>query len=1703
MAFRPFITPHCHPGSLDTASKPESFIEWEIEHGTGFVTATDHGTLDTARKLYDLAGDKRYKGKITPIMGLEAYLRDDSCPILKSFGIEPTQKWKNVKTGWWVDADEFEEKVPAAERKGFEPFFTTMDYQKYFHLTLAFQDQKAYETVCRLLSAADARAERHGSANNADSWKPLFTWAQLEEIGAENVTFGSSCLIGMVQRHIAFGERYDIAEAYYKKLRSLVRPGNFIVEAFPHVCEQNWESRVVITLEDDSTISVPLYRKILTDQKYGKGTGIKAEYLAERWERSKEGHGRLRALMFQRKWQDVEKQLLIKNVEKFERFIKNECTTAAPDGDIQRPANLFVLEMAKKYGDKILISDDSHFVKPEEKVVQDVKLLQDGSWRFANSYHRLSSEEAWPYFRDRLGIDQATYESWIDNSYAWAEGFKGMKLKPRNVLPTKFYPENTLVHTFRLIQKHGRQAILQNPVYWNRLQAEIELLHRNGVRDWLPYFMIDEEVCDLYQGAGELTGPGRGSAAGLLLTYLLEITHVDPIRYGLSMDRFMTKSRIESGKQPDIDQDLPHRDLLVDPEDDKKGWLRDRYGDCVAQISTDQTIKVRQGVLDVHRVTSPDRRVPEAVAKLAHQFAQPPQGIGNREFIFGYEHDGVREPGAVEWDPPLMEYVKKYPAEWETVVKCLGITRGKSRHACAYLVSNEPISNFIPLQTINGVTCTQLTAAQVESSGGLKMDFLIVNSLRDIAACIKMVQERSGDASQNWDAPGAAITINNMRTPLIRVIPHKGKYVDIWDPPEDQAVFRDICESNTESVFQFGTPGAQKWLKHFNRARPSNDGEIHKALDSIESLAAFTALDRPGPLDAFVDGPNDEHHNMLVEYARRARGEKPIGNFPLLDEMFPETYGVFCYQEQLTKLYQVLSGCSGAEADEFRVHISKKQKEKVFKDKATFMPGATARVGVEAAEKLWSMMETFSEYGFNKSVLGTTILNFEGGSKALKDFVGGETIDSVDENGNSIKTQVVALHDHGQLPGFEVTWSDGNTVTVSAQHKFLTLEGQKPLYDIVNRNLGVFSRSQINDKVSTASASIKVRRLFSGPNSERPPRSTVDNKMWNDPKEPGEGRRPPASLPYLSGHQEGEHSKEDDCPQHPSGAASSLFSSSQENFGSSRHSITAGSPNSRLAGGTSDRDSSYLGISPEGGQTIEDGGVATHQRNSRLERSSCSLWRNTKTSGFCESRSQDLGGGGRILALLQSNPPRGASSYPIPRCNAERRGVETPGCDVDQVSRELFQKLGREDGGRLAPVAYSDAPLAQTGSLVLRRIVRVRYVGLVHMYDLEVAHPKHNFLLSNGVVTSNSHAVCYVVIGYACAFLKHHYPLEWWTAVLRHAKKEELTEKFWKHCGHLIAMPDISRSRENFEIEGDKIRCPLTLMKGAGEAVQKELALYLPITSLEDLITKVDARRIKEGVPEVIQLKTKTKTVIHKARTNIGDGFMCKLITVGAADSLFPPEMCLLDRLQHYYKVACTIRGEINKKTDQPRKTVPKKYRELNVLEAFQLQKKLLPAFSKELFPTLVEIEQPGFRHTGRSWVYKPPGQHREYIVVSPEGLHTLENLSPWPHGQKHVVAFAAYVQSYERKRARADGRERAQVELDIAGEHRTWMLWPAGKEDRDIPVQYQRDLTGAIVMVLAQKYREDKPFSVQDLIVVQEPLSDKEEESPEVNDDE
>lgn len=1308
---RNFSTCHSHPQSLDSGSTPEAFAAREIELGTGTITCTDHGTLQACRKIYDLG--KKYK--LTPILGLEGYLRDDNCDILAKNGYT-----KNAN-GAFVNAP------------------------KYMHFCVHALDQDAYETMVRLLSQADARLEatllkleakdrKHGQER-----KPLFTWNDLEELGSKNTTMTTGCMIGVVQRHLLDNDDLKTARGYFEKMKAITKPGNLFVELNPHDTSKDWVEGVFLTMADGTKLRYYSEKQLRTN-----AGEIRAKDLAKHW--AKGDHKVLLAVMNRRKWEDLPPVEIVK-VEQLADFIQNECRPWAPDGDLQAGLNKAMRYLAHQYNVPIIIGDDSHYAHRDEKIVQDVRLAQSGPWRFYGHYHRQSSEEALQAF-SKIGVTQKEFEGWVDTAVSWSERFKNFEFNTPASLPTKFYDEiyttrpwyqgrshnNSLRYMFELIQKHGRMD-WQNKAMCARLKEEIKLLHDNGTIDLLPYFMVDEEVCSLYESQGLLTGPGRGSAAGLLLTYLIGITHVDPLKFGLSLERFITLDRIASGGLPDIDQDLPHRELLVDPE---TGWLKKRFGNHYAQISVDSTLKLKMAVRDVSRAVRGE--VPGDIEGLAKKFEMPPQGVSDHAFVMGYETDGEGHvQGSCERDPALKEYIHRYPNDWEIVQKCLGLARQKGRHACAYVIANKPIEEFIPLTTISDVRCTSYTAPSVEAVGGLKMDFLVVNSLNDIGDCIRLVQEWAADGGRGEIIDD--MVLNGRRVPKHRIVPmfddESCSFYDIWDLPEDQDVFSEVARGKTETVFQFNTPGAVQWLAHFSNKKLNGN----YAIDSVEGMAAFTALDRPGPLDIKVTNPDnpEQKHNMLVEYARRARGENGSPDvLAVFDKYIPETYGVMVYQEQLQRMYQQLTGCSGPDAEEFRKNVAKKKKEKIDKAYLPFIEAASEKIGKENAEEAWKFFITWAKYGFNKS-----------------------------------------------------------------------------------------------------------------------------------------------------------------------------------------------------------------------------------------------------------------------------------------------------------------------------------------------------------------------------------HAVCYAVIGYACAYLKHHFPLQWWTAVLRNASKNEVSEKFWRHCGQLIDLPDVKLSEPNFAIQGQRIRAPLSLLQGVGDKAAEQLVKYAPYQDIADFCKKIDdhqratgvmvektkkkkERRVNEvtGKKESVEVQVK-EMALKRGYNALNRKVVQTLILSGSMDSLFPPDTHVGEQLNSYEEA-------LSKATKSKRAAVKPELWNIGPLARFQKRKSILPAYSQDLLP-FVDHHQIGRRGDEQWLTWIPPNSTSRKIVQVPFATaDDVDRLESGPmEGDSVTVAVAAYVEECEMRTFGDEHKEMCKIRLDIGGGRYEFVQWPK-KDTGKVSDAYRQPLKGAVVVAVLNKWREDKPFSLNDILVVEPPLQKEKEESDE-----
>jgi len=594
--------------------------------------------------------------------------------------------------------------------------------------------------------------------------------------------------------------------------------------------------------------------------------------------------------------------------------------------DPQLECNELVVQIGKEMSIPVLYSDDAFYVEKNDKTSQDVKLAQDKR-REARDRYMQTTEEAVFHINEAGGNPVEVFA----NIEQFANQFKDFDLKFEVKLPSYPYALQSIV---KRIKDLGRLPDDQR--YRDRLKYEIDVLHSNGKVDLLPYFMPIIEVTDHYHKSGYLTSAGRGSVGGCLLAYLIGITEVDPIKYDLSFERFLSLDRILAGNLPDIDHDSPSRIPLVG-EDGKSGFLFERWGDGCAQISTRTNIRLKLAIKDVHRALHGS--VPQEIEKLTKGLPSAPQGVSDSDYVFGYtDQDGTEHKGLFEIDESLRRYAEAYPKEWEEVKKIMGVSRGLGIHAAAFVLSDEPIAKTTPVFG----RVTQYEAKYVEKSGLVKYDFLVVNQINDVQTCLRFITEKNRGSFDTG------------------YFEHKGKQTYIWDLPDDQDVYKSVWDGNTTSLFQINTTSMAPFVQ---KIMPR----------SIEDLAVILALVRPGPLD-YIDP--ETGRSMAEEYIERRNGG---GSQPIKEmlSLLPETYGIQIYQEQNSKVAKAIGKMDSIDAENLRRAFAKKDKRKVEEFKPKFMAGAIETVGEETAKQIWAQMETSSRYNFNKShAVGYSLLTY-------------------------------------------------------------------------------------------------------------------------------------------------------------------------------------------------------------------------------------------------------------------------------------------------------------------------------------------------------------------------------------------------------------------------------------------------------------------------------------------------------------------------------------------------------------------------------------------------------------------------------------------------------------------------------------------------------------------------------------------------------
>ena len=439
--------------------------------------------------------------------------------------------------------------------------------------------------------------------------------------------------------------------------------------------------------------------------------------------------------------------------------------------------------------------------------------------------------------------------------------------------------------------------------YDERLEFELDIIIQMGFPG---YFLI---VMDFIRWAKEHdipVGPGRGSGAGSLVAYVLDITDLDPLEYDLLFERFLNPERVS---MPDFDVDF-----CMDNRDKVISYVADNYGrDAVSQIITFGTMAAKAVVRDVARVQGKSYGLADKLSKM----------------IPG--DPGMTLTKALELEEPLREFLamdEEAQEIWDMALQLEGITRNVGKHAGGVVIAPTKLVDFAPLycdETGAGLV-TQYDKNDVEDAGLVKFDFLGLRTLTIIDWAKKMIDQR--------------------------LIAKGEPLLDIAAIPlDDKPTFALLKKAETTAVFQLESRGMKDLIK---RLQPEN----------IEEIIALVALFRPGPLQSGMvdDFINRKHGRAPVAYPDATYQHESLK--PILEP----TYGVIVYQEQVMQIAQVLAGYSLGGADMLRRAMGKKKPEEMAKQRSTFQDGAKANgIDPELAIKIFDLVEKFAGYGFNKS----------------------------------------------------------------------------------------------------------------------------------------------------------------------------------------------------------------------------------------------------------------------------------------------------------------------------------------------------------------------------------------------------------------------------------------------------------------------------------------------------------------------------------------------------------------------------------------------------------------------------------------------------------------------------------------------------------------------------------------------------------------
>jgi DNA polymerase-3 subunit alpha len=586
----------------------------------------------------------------------------------------------------------------------------------------------------------------------------------------------------------------------------------------------------------------------------------------------------------------------------------------------QEKANENLKQLSRDLDIPLCATADAHYIKREDARAHELlmciasgKTLADGK-RMKHSTDKLyvtSPEEMLEFFKD---TPEAVHNTQRIAEQCTLELKLGKPMLPTFKVPDSHTPDSYLAELafegLHLRFKELHDSKVTYPIdpdeYRARLNLEIGVIQKMGFSG---YFLIVQDFIKWAKKANIPVGPGRGSGAGSLVAYALQITDLDPIPYNLLFERFLNPERVS---MPDFDIDF-----CQERRDEVIKYVSGKYGESnVGQIITFGSLKAKSVLRDVCRVFALPFSEGDRIAKLVPEVLN------------------ITLKEAIELEPRLKEMIEKPTNIGEVEGKAVttkdvleialaleGLHRQPGMHAAGVVIADKPLWEFVPVYQPPGekTLITQFAKDEVEAAGLVKFDFLGLKTLTVIQNALDLINRN----------------------------PPNGKKLERHEIPlHDEKMWALMARGDTAGVFQMESSGFTEMVM---KLKPT----------CFEDVIAAGALYRPGPLDA----------GMVDVFINRKHGREPVTYpHPALEPVLKDTYGVIVYQEQVMQISQVLGGYTLGRADLLRRAMGKKKAEVMQAERAGFLEGCKKNnVDLKVAGEIFDLMEKFAEYGFNKS----------------------------------------------------------------------------------------------------------------------------------------------------------------------------------------------------------------------------------------------------------------------------------------------------------------------------------------------------------------------------------------------------------------------------------------------------------------------------------------------------------------------------------------------------------------------------------------------------------------------------------------------------------------------------------------------------------------------------------------------------------------